>query len=78
MASSVPQDEPKPAATPGAKDENLSDPALRVHLQIHLGRVLQSIYWAVVEEPLPLSWCKLLALLDVPQGKKERAPRREV
>jgi hypothetical protein len=78
MASSVPQDEPKPAATTGAKDEKLSDPALHVHLQVHLGRALQSIYCAVVEEPLPISWSKLLALLDVQQREEERAPRRDV
>jgi len=66
MASSGPPDKPKLEAT-----KNLSDTTLQVQPQVHLGRTLKSFYRALVEEPLPEGWLKLLGVLDEQQRKEE-------
>lgn len=69
MASSGPPDKPKSEETNSAGGDTLSTTTLQVQLQ--LGRTIESAYRALVTEPLPEGWLKLLDLLDEQQRKEE-------
>lgn len=79
MATSDPPNNPKDPPDkqklkPKAKAEGdtPSDATMQVQLQVHLGRTLEAVYRALVEEPVPDRLLRLLDLLDEQERKEAK------
>jgi hypothetical protein len=57
-------DKPKVDPRKRAEGENVLDTRLQAQLQAHLGRNLKAVYDALVEEPVPDRFLKLLDELE--------------